>query len=120
MRLVRQDRARRSRCDRRLSALAQAAENGIVTGAGISLASEDEKSATLVTSEPWRHAEFVLRVGQLGGVDRRRHHRGLLFLRRYLRVSERPASPRCSSSAMQSNAKIGPSVKSTEGCSGRE
>ena len=43
-----------------------------MTGAGISVASEDEKSATLVTSEPWRHAEFVLRVGQSGGVDRAR------------------------------------------------
>ena len=29
--------------------------------------------------------------GQSGGVDRRRNHRGPLFLRRYLRVSERPA-----------------------------
>src|SRR5215813_3273191 len=52
MRLVRQDRARRSRCDRRLSALAQAAENGIVTGAGLSIASVDEKGATLITGVP--------------------------------------------------------------------
>ena len=31
-------------------------------------------------------------MGQSGGVDRRRNHRGPLFLRRYLRVSGRPAS----------------------------
>ena len=33
-----------------------------MTGAGISVASVDEKGATLITGEPWRHAEFVLRV----------------------------------------------------------
>src|SRR6516164_8537026 len=49
-------------------------------------------SDTEIGETPWRHAEFVLRVGQSGGVDRRRNHRGPLFLRRYLRVSERPAS----------------------------
>ena len=42
-----------------------------MTGAGLSIASVDEKGATLLTGEPWRHAEFVLRVGQSGGVDRR-------------------------------------------------
>ena len=118
MRLVRQDRARRSRCDRLLSALAQAAENWIVTAAGISVVSVDEKGATLITGEPWRPAEFVLRVEQSGGVDGRRNRRGPLFLHRYLCVSERPGKLRCSSSAMQSNAKIGPSAKSTGGYSG--
>ena len=49
-------------------------------------------SDTEIGETPWRHAEFVLRAGQSGGVDRRRNHRGPLFLRRYLRVSERPAS----------------------------
>src|SRR5215471_11242589 len=56
---------------------------------GFPLLPSTKKARRLLPAKPWRHAEFVLRVGQSGGVDRRRNHRGPLFLRRYLRVSKR-------------------------------
>ena len=46
---------------------------------GFPLLPSTKKARRLLPAKPWRHAEFVLRVGQSGGVDRRRNHRGPLF-----------------------------------------
>src|SRR5215471_21634544 len=118
VRLVRQDRARRSRCGRRLSALAQAAENGIVTGTRLSIASVDEKGrdayyrrshgAMLSLFYEWGNRAAWIAAAIIA----------VLFSTPLITRFRTPGKSRCSSSAMQSNAKIGPSVKSAEGRSG--